>query len=193
MLGELEKLFESKFATCKQEVKHIPKSCCNAIDKIEFHFDDVTKEFFKTVKVGDLLKSVDVIHFASKNNELLFFEMIGFRDYAARTGKNTNKDCLEFVRNQLTGVDNVRHKLIHSIFTIVKIIDYYEMDKTFYSYFFDKRRLRIKSYIVLDLTYDEYIFIEFSCLDKLQKHKKNRIEGMVNILNCPGFLTKLNT
>jgi hypothetical protein len=44
----------------------------------------------------------------------------------------------------------------------------------------------------MDLTSDQYIYIAFSCMDKLEKHAKNRIEGDVELLNCDGLKIKLD-
>ena len=171
-------------------VKDQPKSCCKTINLHSFYYDDVTREFFKTLSIGDFLRSMDVIHFDIKNNVLIFGEMTSYNDYAARAGNRNNEECLNFVRTQL--LDNgFRNKIVHSIFTLIKIIDFYNLNKEIYSHLFDTKRIRIKNYLVMDLTFDEYLYLEFSCLHELERHRKFRIEGEVDILNCEAFEKKL--
>lgn len=190
MLSELQSVFEKKFSKQKIQLKKIESSCCNFISKEVFHLDYIVAKFFNQIKVGDYLCSVDVIHFATTQNELILAELTSFKTYAEKTGKNTDQDCLDYVRKEL--LDNkCRNKYIHSIFTLLKIIDYFGIDKKFYSYFLDPEQLSLKNFLVIDLTSEQYIFIEISCMDKLVKHKKNRIEGELNILNCEEFEKRL--
>jgi hypothetical protein len=190
MLQQLEQIFLDNFGDAMMQVSEMDKSCCHACNIDTFHFDNVTKIFFKEVGVGDCLRSMDIIHFSPDTDTLVYAEMTGYSEYAIRNNKSTDDDCLEYIRDiVLKGVE-FRNKVIHSLFTTLKIANYYEMPANFYSYFFDA--LNIHLYLVIDLTYEQYIFIEGACIDKLEKHIRNRIEGQIEILNCPLFAQRLS-
>ncbi len=186
MLNLLEEIFQKHYSQCKKRIKDFSASCCGEVNTECYYFDEVTKLFFQFVKVGDFLPSVDILHFSSTSHTMVLGEMTSYRNYANRVGKFELKDCLVFVRDQLINSE-FREKIINSQFTIKKIMEHYGMDPLVHAYLNDKTKFTQKNYLVLDVTYEEYIYLEFSCLDKLEQHKTRRIEGEVNLANCDGF------
>lgn len=190
MLSQLKAIFDTNFKAQYLEVGKIENSCCTVINEKAFHFDYIIQKFFQKINVGNFLRSVDIIHFSCSKGELMLAELTSYKSHCAKITNPTDKDCLEYVRKELI-CNDYRNKFIHTIFTILKIADYYNLGNSFYSYFFDTTKLKIKNYLVMDLTSEQYIFIEISCLDKLETHKKNRIEGEMGVLNCEEFQKRL--
>jgi hypothetical protein len=181
------------------ELNNVPESCCKFITKKVFNFDRITEDFFIEIGIGkgNLLNSVDAIYFSIEKNELLLIEMKSFPekiDENELKGKSKNQHCLDYVRKHLlSGIsdkDSVRQKIIHSIFTIIKMIDYYKMDENYYSFLLNPNKLTIKNFFVLNISSEEYLFLELSNIDKVLKH---RIEGAVDLLTCDGLSDKFDS
>jgi hypothetical protein len=190
MIHELQAFLKVNYGEFEKRIGQIPRTCCSSSSVVAFSFDEITKHFQSEINAVNRLKSMDALLIFPEKSELCFVEMTSFVNYSNSKCKGTNRDCLDFIIKELRGRD-LRDKVVHSIFTIIKIIDYFNLNKNLYTHLLDSKRTKINHYLVLDITDEQYIYIAFSCMDKLERNRKNRIEGEINILSCDAFQAKM--
>lgn len=186
MVTELELLFESHYSTHRKAINSMPKACCKTTTELAYSFDEIVQEYYATVKLGNYTKSTDILFFHKIKMMIFLAEMTSFVAYAASTGKNTDRDCVEYVRNELLKTE-LRDKIIHTHFVLEHIVTSLCRDGASCLIPYSKSKIAFKNFLILEMTNEQYVILSLACLDVLEKVRSNRIEGEMTIVNCAAF------
>jgi hypothetical protein len=190
MLASFKKILTGKgyYSAHHTPLKKHSCGCCKSVNIKVIDFDKMKEEFCQKIGIKHYPKSVDAVFLPKSKDEIYFIEMSSFRDYSTRTGKIGITEVIKYIKKDLKGF-GLPNKIIDSIFIVLGIAGYYNVNKNFYSYFLDRTKLKVKTLYVLDLNYRET-----TLLRRLNRHQMaikltKRIEGDINIMSCHQFNT----
>lgn len=186
MLHLLETLLKNKALHIEEEIGKIAHSCCNTSKVKVLDFDKIKDEFCNTLNVKSPLKSVDAIYLSKTQNVIYLIEMKNYSTSGVISG--INMTCEEFI-NFHFGKNSIGNKIIDSIFIIFGLMGYHNISKTFYPFFLDEQKLKIKTFFLTNFNHSDIVSLSLATLDKQRIGLTKRIEGETLIINCDGFET----
>jgi len=129
---------------------------------------------------ADKLKSVDVMYLSPTENTLYLIEM---KRYDPALSVKTADERLKSLQN----------KVLDSIFILLSITGYLNIDKGFYPFFLNPNQLKVKCILLTDLD-DKYLLpLMLANLDKLRINLSRRIsDTMIVAMNASMFESKFS-
>ena len=180
MIDELASLLKKKY-NHRLMLRDAPDTCCQECDLEVHNFDEVKKAFFGELMIeGYSLKSVDFIYIPTQRDELHLIEM---------KRKPATVGCRDFVRQHLE-FGAFRAKCVDSLFVILGLVGFNGTAKTFYNYFFNRKKLKIRSFFLSNFTDEEFLNITLASLENLNITLTNQIDPEITILNCTEFAAR---
>jgi hypothetical protein len=162
LLSDLKAFLKAhNLLNAEEPIWQISQSCCDSY-KAVIDFDRIKDEFCKIIGISHIPpKSADCLYINIDKSELLFMEMKDLdqtiQDYkTASSLPLTDREIIEKMEQSFKKW-KLDSKIIDSYMIILSIIGYYGFDKTFYSYYLDKNRLRIKYILLFNISNRDYI------------------------------------
>jgi len=180
MQKKLLDLIKLKVNHSEKELKQICSSCCPNVSFRVIDFDLVKDKFSETllIKACDRLNSVDAIMF--KTDELYLIEM---KKYDS-TGSLKLDD---FIKNRIL---KFHKKIVDTVFILLGLIGYYDMDKDFYTYFLNPSKLKIKPILLCNFSSQDFTKADIILLPFKNISITNRIDSNILFMTCEMFSNK---
>lgn len=186
MLEKLKQLLIDEKLIREYTISTIPDSTCSS-DIVVIYYDDTKKRF--CTKIGiDELPSCDCLFLHMQKNEIYFIEMkrleIVIRELKVRyTTQHEFEKELEIKLSNL----NFSNKIIDSYTLLLSIVGYYDGYKELYSFLHSnikKNHIKIRFFVLTDLSNEYWNLCFISNPDYLRKKVKYRFLSDSAIIRC---------
>jgi hypothetical protein len=178
MLAVLKKHLLDNSYFFEKELGVIPHSSCPTSIIRVLDFDAVKDRFSVELRMSSL-KSVDAIYFSNTRDEIYLIEM---KRYVA----GGLHSCVDYVKSHL-GPNGLPNKIIDSIFILLGIMGYYQIDKSFYSFFLDPSKLKIKCLLLVDFSSSDLLALTLASQHKHNISLTKKVESEIGVINCSAF------
>jgi len=179
MLNIFNKILKDNGLYLNKELRRIPSTCCSNLTTDVLDFDLIKDTFYTNIGLSqnDKLKSADVLKIIPSQNKIVLIEM---KKYDITGGYS----IVEFIKNRIDGFQN---KIIDSVFIILGIVGFYNIDPAFYNYFFNPTDFKIKAVFVSNISYKAYVAADIASLPSHKISISRRIDNNISFLTCEMF------
>jgi len=187
MLNKLTTLLQSNSLYIEKELKDFDDTTCPHSNLKFIAFDEVKDNVCKIFGIPKNYSSVDLVFLNNSKNTIYLIEMKRFDS----TGSLSLRDFIE------ERMKCMSKKTIETMFVLLIIMGYYNIEKSFYHYFLNKRTLKIKSCILTNMSDVEYVTYNLAYQDKfnitLSGKNTNCMESEIKIINCNSLPVFINS
>lgn len=180
----LKEFFDKIVSINNIDIKNHPDTCCIDTSFNVVNFDDIKLKFCKELKVGHLLRSVDVV-FIENHKKLFLIEMCNFENWKKRTGKSIR----DFVNDQLSS-NEIKTKIIDSFLILLGLAFLHDSSKKVISHLLDKNQLIIVPILLTNMSKEENLDLHLVGLKEQNFHLTERLGNNIFFYNCGRFFNE---
>lgn len=180
MITALETLLKNNNLYHEQELRYIPKSCCNGLAIKFLDFDRIKDDFSKTIQSGIFkLRSVDALFLSHKTNTILMVEM-------KKYNSNGTLSASQYLKQYFLD-KSVPTKFVDSLILLLSICGFYGAHQSVYSHLLNPQLVTINKILLVNLTAMDYSTLMLASLNQQNISLTKRLDGPVKIVRCGIF------